>query len=76
MSSRCEVESVYHVEERCISEEGSSPEYAAMDVGFNICGRGSSYADDRLHDSIKKQAIRPANSKEVVGSADEAAGRL
>ena len=43
----------YHVEERCIGEEGSSPEYATVHGRFKICRRGSGDADDRLHDGSK-----------------------
>ena len=43
----------YHVEERCIGEEGSGPEYATVHGRFKICRRGSGDADDRLHDGSK-----------------------
>jgi hypothetical protein len=48
------MEWAHHVEERCVSEEGSGPVYAPMDVGFGIYGCGSGDADDGLHDDIKR----------------------
>jgi hypothetical protein len=41
-------ESACHVEEGCVSEEGSSPVYARMDARFKVDGRGTSDADDGL----------------------------
>ena len=55
----------YHVEERSIGEEGSSPKYAPVHGGSKICGCGSGDADDRLHDGIEMKKIRPANSQEL-----------
>ena len=56
----------YHVKQGCVGEEGSSPVYVAMGVGFKI-GRGRcSNTDDGLHDGVNMQEIRPANSQEVV----------
>ena len=43
----------YHVEERCIGKEGSSPEFASVHGRFKICGHRSGDADGRLHDGSK-----------------------
>jgi hypothetical protein len=55
----------YHVEERRIDEEGSSPKYAPVHGGSKIRGCGSGDTDDRLHGGIEVKKIRPANSQEL-----------
>jgi len=59
-------ESAYHVEAGCVSEEDGSHVYACMDAMFKVGGRGTGDTDDRLHDGVKMQEIRPANSEDVV----------
>jgi hypothetical protein len=57
-------EQAYHVKEGCVCEEGGGPVYTSMDVEFEVVSRGrrGGDADDGLHDSIKMEEIRPANS--------------
>jgi hypothetical protein len=57
------IDVTYHVKEDGVGEEGGSSEYARMNVRFKG-GRGSSDADDGLHDDRKMRKIRPANSRE------------
>ena len=49
------IELAYHVEERCISEEGRRSENAAVNSRFKIWGCGSGKADDRLHGGVVVQ---------------------
>jgi hypothetical protein len=45
----CIIELAYHIEERCVSEEGCRSENAAVHSRFKIWGCGSGNANDRLH---------------------------
>ena len=47
----------YHVEERRIDEEGSSPKYAPVHGGSKIRGCGSGDTDDRLHGGIEVKKL-------------------
>ena len=58
------IDLTYHVEEGGVGEEGGGPEYAPMNVGFEIDGRGRGDADDGLHGDRKMRELRPANSQE------------
>jgi hypothetical protein len=51
----CVMELAYHVEERCVSEEGRRSENAAVHSRFKIWGCGSGNADDRLHGGVVGQ---------------------